>query len=337
MKKELYKTRLGRFFVGDSVELSKLYLRRYYKNKFNLIITSPPFPLNNKKRYGNLQGEDYYNWFIELAPILSDLLADDGSLVIEIGNAWEPGRPVQSLLHLECLFGLVKNSEAGLRLIQEFICYNPSRLPSPAQWVTVNRLRTVDSYTHVWWIAKNDFPKADNSKVLRPYSKGMEKLIETKKFNAGKRPSEHGISPSSFAKNNGGSIAHNLFEIEAVDPGRDVRLPHNVLSFSNSTSNDYYFKRCREENITPHPARMHGGLINFFTEFLTDENDLILDPFAGSNTTGYCAEKLNRRWISIEANEDYAYDSIIRFEEPGFNSELEITESTGDACVREKA
>lgn len=323
--------------VGDSADISATYLRHHYKNKINLIITSPPFPLNNKKRYGNLQGQDYHKWFVKLAPIFSDLLADDGSLVIEIGNAWEPGRPVQSLLHLECLFGLVSNPQADLRLIQEFICYNPSRLPSPAQWVTVNRFRTVDSYTHVWWIAKSDFPKADNSKVLRPYSKSMEKLIETKKFNAGKRPSEHGISPAGFAKDNGGSIAHNLFELEQIDPNREVRLPHNVLSFSNTTSNDYYFTKCRQENITPHPARMHGGLVNFFIEFLTEENDLILDPFSGSNTTGYCAEKLKRRWISIEANEDYAHDSIIRFKEPGLDSKLKIIVNTGDEYVGAKA
>lgn len=335
--KELYGTRYGKLFIGDSLDIHTKYLRRYYKNKFNLIITSPPFPLNNKKRYGNLQGENYYNWFVNLAPVFSALLTDDGSLVIEIGNAWEPGRPVQSLLHLECLFGLVRNPDADLRLIQEFICYNPSRLPSPAQWVTVNRIRTVDSYTHVWWISKNDFPKADNSKVLRPYSKGMQRLIETKKFNSGRRPSEHEISSTAFTKDNGGSIAHNFFELEPIDPSRGVRLPHNVLSFSNTNSNDYYFRRCRQDNITPHPARMHGGLVNFFTEFLTDENDLILDPFAGSNTTGYYAEKLKRRWISIEVNADYAYDSIIRFEEPCFDSKLEIMAYSGDNRARAEA
>lgn len=333
----LYKTRYGKCFASDFVDLSKSYLCRYYRNKFNLIITSPPFPLNNKKRYGNLQGEEYYDWFVKLAPIFSHLLADDGSLVIEIGNVWEPGRPVQSLLHLECLFGLVKSSNADLRLIQEFICYNPSRLPSPAQWVTINRIRTVDSYTHVWWIAKNDFPKADNSKVLRPYSKAMKRLIETQKYNAGKRPSEHNISASTFIRDNGGSIAHNLIELEPIDPKRDLRLPHNVLSFSNTASNDYYQKRCRMENISPHPARMNGELINFFTEFLTEEHDLILDPFAGSNTTGYCAERLKRRWISIEANEKYANDSIIRFEEPGLDSKLEILTPKGEERVRAKA
>ena len=336
MHVELYTTKYGKFYVGDAVKLSKSYLSRYYAKKFNLIITSPPFPLNNKKRYGNLQGEDYYDWFVELAPIFSRLLADSGSLVIELGNAWEKGRPIQSLLHLECLLGLVKNSHSNLRLIQEFISYNPSRLPSPAQWVTVNRLRTVDSYTHIWWIAKSDFPKADNSKVLRPYSKSMQKLIKTKRFNAGARPSGHKLSPLAFAKDNGGSIAHNLFEMEPINMERDPRLPHNVLSLPNSSSNDYYFKRCKEDNIAPHPARMHKGLVNFFMEFLTDENDLVLDPFAGSNTTGYCAEKLKRRWIAIEVNEEYAYDSIIRFEEPGLDSKLQVM-TPGDHCVSTKA
>ncbi len=335
--KELYKTRFGKLIVGDSIDVYNKYLKSNYKNKFNLIITSPPFPLNKKKRYGNLLGKEYYNWFVSLAPIFSDLLTDDGSLVIEIGNSWEPGRPVQSLLHLECLFGFVRNEKANFRLIQEFICYNPSRLPSPAQWVTVNRIRTVDSYTHVWWIAKSDFPKADNSKVLRPYSKRMKYLIEKREYNSGKRPSEHNISPTSFLKNNSGSIAHNLFELESIDANREVRLPHNVLSFSNTISNDYYLKRCRKEVIAPHPARMHGGLINFFTELLTEENDLILDPFAGSNTTGFHAEKLKRHWISIEVNSEYANNSIIRFEDPILESNVQVFSIGGEACVRTKA
>ncbi len=324
MNKKLYETDFGKLLVGDSLEIAKSYLRRYYKNKFQLIITSPPFPLNAKKRYGNLNGEDYLYWFSNLAPIFDDMLTDDGSLVIEIGNAWEDSRPVQSLLHLECLFGMVNNPESKLRLIQEFISYNPSRLPSPAQWVTVNRLRAVDSYTHVWWMSKSDYPKADNSKVLRPYSNSMKKLLKEQKFNSGKRPSQHDISEKAFAKDNGGSIAHNLFEFEAIDDNREVRLPYSVLSFSNSNSNDYFLRRCREEKITPHPARMHSGLVSFFTEFLTNEGDLILDPFAGSNTTGYVAEKLNRKWISVEINEDYAYASIIRFDDPELESNLKI-------------
>lgn len=318
-----YKSKLGKLVQGDSIELLKNNKGfNKLKGKVNLIITSPPFPLNNKKQYGNEKGKEYKEWFINLAPLFSELLADNGSLVIEIGNAWEPERPVQSLLHLECLLGLVNHPDTNLRLIQEFICYNPSKLPSPAQWVTVNRLRTVDSYTHVWWLAKNDYPKADNSKVLRPYSKSMEQLLKRQTYNAGKRPSEHQISKAGFLKDNGGSIAHNFFEMEALDDKRDVRLPHSVLSFSNTNSNDYFLKVCRKKRIIPHPARMSGGLINFFIQFLTNEKDLVLDPFSGSNTTGFCAEKLNRKWMSFEIKGEYIKQACVRFSDPILKSPL---------------
>jgi len=317
-----YKTKKGKLLCGNFLEIHKAYLGRYYKGKFNLIITSPPFPLNNKKQYGNLTGKKYLDWFESLAPIFSELLAEDGSLVIELGNAWEKGRPVQSLLPYEALLKLVKNESSNLRLIQEFIVYNPSRLPSPAQWVTVERIRVTDSYTRIWWMAKTDYPKADNRKALRPYSKSMEQLLRRKRYNAGKRPSEHNISKSGFLKDNSGSIAHNLFEIEQIDPEREVRLPYSVMSFSNNSSNDFFLKECRKRNIVPHPARMHPGIVAFFIEFLTDENDLILDPFAGSNTTGYVAEKLGRKWISCEIREDYIEQSKIRFEDPELKTKL---------------
>lgn len=321
---KMYTSKLGRLIEGDSIGLLSEELKEDLKGKVNLIVTSPPFPLNNKKQYGNEKGEEYLKWFVDLAPVFSELLSEDGSLVIEIGNSWESERPVQSLLHLECLFGLVKHPTANLRLIQEFICYNPSKLPSPAQWVTVNRLRTVDSYTHVWWLAKSDFPKADNSRVLRPYSKSMKVLLKKQNYNSGKRPSEHHISEKGFLTDHGGSISHNFFEMEPLDEKRDVRLPHSVLSFSNTNSNDYFLRTCRENGVTPHPARMSGGLVNFFIQFLTDESDLVLDPFAGSNTTGYCAEKLNRKWVSFEVKDNYIEQAIIRFSEPDLKSPLKL-------------
>lgn len=313
--REYYKTSKGKAFWGDFVQLFNKRLKRYYRNKFQLIITSPPFPLNNKKQYGNLEGEKYLQWLGLFGPIFTDLLKEDGSLVIELGNAWEKGRPVQSLLPLQALMEIIKSSGEKLRLIQEFIVYNPSRLPTPAQWVTVDRIRVVDSYTRIWWIAKSDFPKADNRKVLRPYSRQMKELLSRKKYNAGKRPSGHMIRKKTFLKNNNGSIPPNFLELEPIE-GNGVRLPHNVLKFANTSSNDFFLKKCREIGVKPHPARMHPGVVAFFIEFLTDEGDLVLDPFAGSNTTGYVAEMLNRRWISCEIKEDYVKQSKIRFEDP---------------------
>lgn len=335
-----YQTTLGNFHLGDSIDFISRGTVDKIKGEVNLLITSPPFPLNNKKRYGNFQGEVYKEWFIAMAPLFSELLAEDGSIVIELGNAWEHNRPVQSLLHLESLLGFVNHETAGLRLIQEFICYNPSRLPSPAQWVTTNRIRTVDSYTHVWWMAKSDFPKADNRKVLRPYSKSMKNLLKRQDFNRGTRPSGHHISQNGFLTDHGGAIAHNLFEMEPLEEKRDPRLPfiteefsdigrnrlpQNVLSLSNTASNDFFTRTLRERGLRRHPATMHPGLVAFFIQFLTDEGDLVFDPFAGSNTTGYCAEKLKRRWLAVEINEEYAKQSLIRFEDPELATEIEVS------------
>ncbi len=319
----LYETAVGKYYTGNAEDLLTSDLTEL-KNKVQLILTSPPFPLNKKKRYGNLQGEEYKNWFINLAEIFSNLLTEDGSIVIELGNSWEPGLPVQSLLHLESLIGFVKSPKANLRLCQEFVCYNPSRLPSPAQWVTIDRIRTIDSFTHVWWMSKSDYPKADNKKVLRPYSKSMKLLLKKQKYNKGVRPSEHKISEKGFLKNNKGSIMHNLIEIEQIDEDRNIRLPKNVFSIANTNSNDFFLRTCQERGIAPHPARMPLELANFFIEFLTDPGDIVLDPFAGSNTTGFCAEKLSRSWISIEAKEDYGEQSIIRFEDPSIKTKLII-------------
>lgn len=321
-------TKLGKFYLGKCEELLNDDLGRSLEGKVQLVFTSPPFPLNKKKRYGNHKGEDYLKWFTALAPILSRLLKPDGSIVIELGNSWEDGRPVQSLLPLKSLLGFVSHQDAGLRLCQQFICHNPARLPSPTQWVNVKRCRVTDSHTQLWWMAISDDPKADNCKVLRPYSKKMQKLLSRGTYNAGRRPSGHKIGQSSFLKNNGGAISHNVLEMEPINPDAEVRIPRSAFSLSNTTSTDFFHTECKARGITPHPARIQPRLVDFFVQFLTDPGDLVLDPFAGSNVTGYVAEGTGRQWVSIEAEEEYAQQSCIRFEDPELKKIISAPEDT---------
>jgi site-specific DNA-methyltransferase (cytosine-N4-specific) len=70
---------------------------------------------------------------------------------------------------------------------------------------------------------------------------------------------------------------------------------------------------CRKNKTKPHPARYPLELPQFFIKFLTDEGDLVLDPFGGSNTTGEAAEKLNRRWMTFEIVPEYLESSKFRF------------------------
>lgn len=206
-----YKTRLGIMYRGALEDFLASPLGQRWRGKVQLVFTSPPFPLNHKKKYGNLQGEDYAAWLAALAPRLRDLLTSDGSVVLELGNAWERGHPVMSPL---ALISLLKFLEIGrFKLCQQFVCHNPARLPGPAQWVNVERVRVKDSYTHIWWMSHTDRPKADNRNVLVGYSRAMQQLLESGKYSARPRPSGHRIGVSTFLRKNAGAIPSNLYAL----------------------------------------------------------------------------------------------------------------------------
>ena len=212
-----------------------------------------------------------------------------------------------STLPMEALLAFKK--AADLHLCQYAVCHNPARLPGPAAWVTVKRIRLKDAYTHVWWMSRSLYPKANNRKVLTPYSADMKRLLKKKSYNPGRRPSGHVISPTGFLQDHGGAISSNVIDL---DPNSD-KVPSSLLKFAGTGWENEYRAYCHANNLKLHPARMQQGLAAFFIDFLTDEGDLVVDPFAGSNTTGAAAEQMGRRWIGIEARADYAQGSKGRF------------------------
>ena len=283
-----YETELGQAYFGNTLEIIK-YIPN---NSVNLILTSPPFALTSQKEYGNKQEQEYIEWFLQFSEEFKRVMTHDGSFVVDLGGAYLPGHPIRSIYQYELLCRLVK--EQKFFLAQEFFHYNPARLPAPAEWVNVRRIRVKDSVNLVWWLSKTEYPKADNKKILRPYTEAMKSLLK-KGYKAKKRPSGHEIT-EKFSRDNGGAI------------------PPNVLELGNNESNSIYMLKCKEAGIRPHPARFPRKFAEFFINFLTVEGDTVFDPFAGSNTTGYVAEYLQRKWIACELNEDYIKNSMIRFE-----------------------
>jgi|YNPNPStandDraft_1061719.scaffolds.fasta_scaffold12732_2 DNA modification methylase len=288
-EKPYYTTRYGASYLGDSLG----YLRQMDRDSVDLIITSPPFALERKKEYGNVDSREYVPWFMDFAVEFKRVLKQNGSLVIDIGGSWNKGQPTRSLYHFELVIALCKT--LGFYLAQEFYWYNPSKLPSPAEWVTVRRVRVKDAVDPIWWLSKTPNPKASNRKILKPYSESMKKLLE-EGYKAKLRPSGHDIS-DNFSKDNRGAI------------------PPNLLILANTDSNSAYLRECREHNIKPHPARFPHGLPEFFIKFLTEPGDLVVDPFAGSNVTGEVAEGLGRHWLAFEMIEEYLRASKFRFPE----------------------
>lgn len=286
-----YKTPMGAAYWGNSLDL----IKKLPSDCVNLIMTSPPFALIRKKSYDNVDADDYVDWFLPFAHEFHRILSPDGSLVIHIGGGWVKGWPVKSLYLFELLLRLCK--DLNFYLAQDMYWFNKAKLPSPAQWVTIKRCRLKDAVDHIWWLSKTPYPKADNKRILKKYSKSMKKLLRNPDYYKAniKRPSQHVVSDKFYNENRGA-------------------IPPNFFDFSNTCSNSRYLQMCKKYKIAPHPARYPIKLPTFFIKFLTDEGDLVLDPFGGSNTTGKAAEKLKRRWITIEIAKEYLESSKYRFD-----------------------
>lgn len=293
-----YETALGAMYLGDSIEA----LKALPSASINTVITSPPYALHFKKEYGNVSKGDYISWFLPFAGEIFRVLRDDGSFILNIGGSYNQGTPTRSLYHFKLLIALVE--ELGFHLAQECFWYNPAKMPVPAEWVTVRRIRIRDSVEYVWWLSKTPWPKANNRQVLRQYSPDMVRL-NARGLTKTVRPSGHNIR-SSFSKvESGGSIPTNVVEDE---------VPTDLLRMGNNAANDTYTLKCKEAGLKVHPARFPASLPEFFLKLLTDEDDIILDPFAGSNTCGSVAERLGRRWLAIEYVEEYVAASRFRFD-----------------------
>ncbi|MBI3953543.1 MAG: site-specific DNA-methyltransferase [Chloroflexi bacterium] len=281
------ETSHGRAFWADSAILMAAFERA----SIDLIVTSPPFGLVRKKEYGNADADQYVEWFKPFANEFRRILRPTGSLVIDIGGAWIPGQPTKSLYQYELLITLCK--EFGFHLAQEFFWWNPSRLPTPAEWVNIRRIRVKDAVNTIFWLSRTPWPKASNRRVLTPYSESMRTLL-VNGYRAKKRPSGHDIS-TKFNVDNGAAI------------------PPNLIAVANTESNSRYLKYCEEHNLPPHPARFPASIPEFFIRFLTDPRDIVFDPFAGSCITGEVAERLDRRWICAEIRDEYLSGARGRF------------------------
>ena len=286
---EIYReTEYGEIYHGDSLGLLHATLP---PNSVDLIMTSPPFGLVRKKIYGNEDADRYVEWFRPFAEGMQRVLKDKGSLVIDIGGAWKPRAPTRSLYHFELLIALCR--DYGFHLCQEHYWWNPAKLPTPAEWVNVRRIRVKDAVNCVWWLSKTPWPKASNKRILAPYSNSMKSLLKNG-YKPKLRPSGHDIS-NKFEKDNGGSV------------------PPNLLAIANTESNGAYQDYCRANNLPVHPARFPARLPEYFIRMLTDEGDLVVDPFGGSCVTGEVAESLKRKWVCCELKEDYLKGALSRF------------------------
>lgn len=299
MQEIAYKTRLGTAQCGDSLTL----LGAVPDNSVDLVFTSPPFALQRQKAYGNKEQHEYIDWLTQFAAIVHRKLKPTGSFVLDLGGAYQKGTPTRSLYNFRIPIRFC--DDLGFFLAEDFYWFNPAKLPSPIEWVNKRKLRAKDSVNTVWWFGKTEWPNADVSKVLAPYSDRMKKLLKDPEafYSPKVRPSGHDIG-KNFGRDNGGAI------------------PSNLLQIPNTDSNGSYLRGCKTVGTKGHPARFPAKLPEFFIKFLTSPGDLVIDIFAGSNTTGLVAETLDRKWLGYDLSREYLAASAFRFMDDASDKEL---------------
>jgi DNA modification methylase len=298
----VYQTERGQAHCGDSLEL----LEMIPDGSLHLVMTSPPFALQRQKAYGNKDQNEYIDWLVGFAEVVRRKLRDDGSFVLDLGGTYQKGVPARSLYNFRIPIRFC--DDLGFFLAEDFYWFNPAKLPSPIEWVNKRKLRAKDAVNTVWWFSKTEWPKADVTKVLAPYSDRMKKLLKDPEafYSPKERPSGHDIG-KGFGTDNGGAI------------------PSNLLQYPNTDSNGGYLRGCKTVGIKGHPARFPPKLPEFFIKYLTEPGDLVVDIFAGSNTTGHMAETLGRKWLSFDLNREYLAASAFRFLDDASEAECKST------------
>lgn len=272
---------VGRFIAGDNLRI----MRGMPSDSVDLVFTSPPYAdLRDYKVPGaSIKPDEYTEWFIERAFEIRRVLKPMGSFILNISDRVVDGK--QQLFVFEIVLRLCR--ELGFNLVRDYVWYNPSSPPNI--YSQGNHGRTKKSHEYCFWFSKGDTWKFHMDPIRKPYSKDMQKYLNGNGKGArsdNQRPSTYSFDCSKTWTDHGGS-----------DPG-------SVIVLGNNASNDAFSKWCRDMG-THHPARFPERLAEFFIKAGSDPGDIVLDPFSGSGTCAVVAQRLGRRWIGIDINEDY--------------------------------
>ena len=248
-------------------------LRQMPSGIVDLIVTSPPYADSRKSTYGGIHPDQYVEWFLPIAAELKRVLKADGSFVLNIKE-----KVVEGERHTYVIELILALKKQGWIWTEEYLWHK--RNCAPGKWP--NRFR--DAWERCLQFNKQKKFKMYQEEVMVPTGDWAKSRLKNLSDNDRTRfDSQVG---SGFGKN----IANWV--------GRDMAYPTNVLHLATE---------CGNKN---HSAAFPKELPLWFIKLFTEENDLVLDPFAGSATSCVAAYGLNRRFIGIEKKEEYYQQAL---------------------------
>jgi|688.fasta_scaffold277528_1 site-specific DNA-methyltransferase (adenine-specific) len=270
---------LNKIYFGDSLEL----LDNIDDNSVDLVITSPPYA--DTIFYGdNVDNKtllEYPEWFAEIGKKIKRILKPSGSFILNINDRVE--KKERSLYALKTVIELKEMS--GLKFHDTYIWAKQSGLP------TGNKKRLNDKFEYIFHFVKDTNLNKCNMDIVRePYAKNTLGRI----YRPDGTIKDVGINDKVNAD---GKIKNKSKKLDLNPLGK---IPTNVFSFQTAgvlRGNDYVGSE--------HPAAFNPELPKWFINWLTDENDVVLDPFIGSGTVAEVCIEMNRKYIGMELNVNY--------------------------------
>lgn len=270
----------------------------------DLCLSSLPYPLKNQRDYGNPSEHEYVDWASRLLEPIIKQLNSSASLVLNLGNdIFESGLPSRSLYRERLMIAL--SERFGLHLMDNLVWHNPCRPPGPLRWASVSRQQLNAKTESIYWLSPDPLKcKADNRRVLEPHSDQHLKLMRS---GGEKRSASYGDG------------AHKVRE-GAYARMTDGKIPGNLISMSHRCKDKISLQKLVKEMELPiHGATMPLKLAQFLIEFLTEKNDLVVDPCSGWARTAKAAELTGRRWAVTEKMAEYVIGGAMGMREfPGF-------------------
>lgn len=277
-------------------------IMKRFKGQVDLIVTSPPYADARKRHYDSVHPNHYKRWFLSFHQVFWDALKPKGSLVINIKD-----KVVDGVRHRYVWDTMQALSDLGWYAIEDYLWHKTN--PMPGRWPT--RLR--DGWEYCFHISKTKKPFFNADAVRQPIGDWAETRL--KKLGNGDLTRNNSANNSGFGRDLSRWV------------GKETVLPSNVLSLAVIGKNKN------------HPAVFPVDLPAFFIKLLCPEDGFVVDPFAGSGSTGIAALTLGRSSVMIDNNEDYCNLAVERIcEEAGaVRPEVRKTpfvsmESGGRAC-----
>lgn len=300
-----FSTHLGVAIWGPSGDIFKRL-----NVPVTLICTSPPYPLRRPRAYGNPDEREIVDFICDTLEPVVEALAEDGSLVINVSqDIFLAGMPARST-YVERLV-LEICDRFSLHLMERFVWNNPGKLPGPIQWASKSRQQLNVSYEPIFWFSPNPLKvKANNNRVLEAHTSKQMKLMQ---------------SGGEQRETNYGDGAYRL-KVGSFGAMTEGRIPKNVITRGHRCAHGLRHRQAALElGLPTHGAGQPFSIPEFLIRFLTEEGDLVCDPFAGRAMTCLAAELNNRQWMAGELNLEHIRTGAELFRgRPGFRLNPQI-------------